>query len=174
MAVLKVGGIDTVTLALVNVLTITSVIFTCVCVQFLLFLFCSALMLFQFLRRSSNECLLIQVENTWFSARLWRRLSMTSLMHIVAEISVNFSFKPASCMSSELQMCVPSPPVKICSPYQPHAVSATITSGLHLETTEILRSLKHYPWAQSHRHHIINHLEEGSTVFLERMRKCHG
>ena len=42
MAVLKVGGIDTVTLALVNVLTITSVIFACVCVQFLLlFLFCS-------------------------------------------------------------------------------------------------------------------------------------
>lgn len=137
------------------------------------FILLTALMLFQFLRRSSNECLLIQVENTLFSARLWRHLSMTCLMHIVAEISVNF-FKPASCMSSEFQMCAPSPPVKIYSPYQPLAVLTTIASDLHLERTEILRSLKHYPWAQSHRHHIIDHLEEGSTVFLERMRKCHG
>ena len=37
---------------------------------------------------------------------------------------------------------------------------ATITSGLHLEWSEVLRSLRHYLHAQSQGCHIINHLEE--------------
>ena len=36
----------------------------------------------------------------------------------------------------------------------------TITSGLRLETSVVLRSLRHYLPAQSHGHHTIDHLEE--------------
>ena len=40
------------------------------------------------------------------------------------------------------------------------AVKATLTNGLLLEGSEVLRSLRHYLRAQSQGHHTINHLEE--------------
>ena len=39
---------------------------------------------------------------------------------------------------------------------------ATITSGLLLRRSEVLRSLRHYLWAQSQGHHTTDHLEERS------------
>ena len=38
--------------------------------------------------------------------------------------------------------------------------TATLTSGLLLDRYEMLRSLRHYLWAQSQGHHTIKHLEE--------------
>ena len=40
------------------------------------------------------------------------------------------------------------------------AGKATLTSGLFLGRSEVLRSLRHYLWAQSQGHHTIDHLEE--------------
>ena len=40
------------------------------------------------------------------------------------------------------------------------ASKATLTSGLPLGRSEVLRSLRHYLWAQSQGHHTIDHLEE--------------
>ena len=37
---------------------------------------------------------------------------------------------------------------------------ATVTGGLHLRKSEVLRSLRHYLQAQSQGHHTIDHLEE--------------
>ena len=41
------------------------------------------------------------------------------------------------------------------------ADKATLTSGLLLGRSEVLRSLRHYLWAQSQGHHTIDLLEEG-------------
>ena len=56
----------------------------------------------------------------------------------------------------------------------------TLTSGLLLGTSEVLRSLRHYLRAQSQGHYTVDRLEEGgvkrgsgSTVFLERIREGH-
>ena len=40
------------------------------------------------------------------------------------------------------------------------AGKATLTSGLHLGRSEVLRSLRHYLWAQSQGHHTIDRLDE--------------
>ena len=40
------------------------------------------------------------------------------------------------------------------------AGNATLTSGLLLERSDVMRSLKHYLWAQSQGHHSIDRLEE--------------
>ena len=54
----------------------------------------------------------------------------------------------------------------------------TLTSGLLLTRSEMLRSLRHYLRAQSQGHHTIDRLEERGvdmqTFFLERTRKGHG
>ena len=58
------------------------------------------------------------------------------------------------------------------------AGKATITGGLRLGRSEVLRSLRHYLRAQSQGHHTIDRLEERgvlkrkrSTTFLERTEK---
>ena len=58
------------------------------------------------------------------------------------------------------------------------ACNAAITSGLHLERPEVLRSLRHYLRAQSQGHQASANLEETghrkgkrSVVFLQRTRK---
>ena len=40
------------------------------------------------------------------------------------------------------------------------AGKATLTSGLLLERSEVLRSVRHYLWTQSQRHHTIDRLKE--------------
>ena len=54
--------------------------------------------------------------------------------------------------------------------------SGTITSGLRLGRSEVLRSLWHYLWTQSQEHHSIDRLEERgdrSTIILDRTRESH-
>ena len=60
------------------------------------------------------------------------------------------------------------------------AVKAALTSGLLLERSEVLRSLRHYLRAQSQGHHDIDRLEgerpgkrKRQTIFLERTREGH-
>ena len=43
------------------------------------------------------------------------------------------------------------------------ADKATLTSGLLLGRSEVLRSLRHYLWAQSQGHHTIDRLEESDV-----------
>ena len=43
------------------------------------------------------------------------------------------------------------------------AGKAHLTSGLLLRKSEVLRSLRHYLWAQSQGHHTIDRLEERSV-----------
>ena len=57
------------------------------------------------------------------------------------------------------------------------AVKATITSGLRLARSEVMRSFRHYQRAQSQRYHIFDPLRRRKrkhpTIFLERRGKGH-
>ena len=66
----------------------------------------------------------------------------------------------SGCLSMCLSVCLPG--YMSVRGYASHAVGFNLSGGLHLGRSEMLRSLKHYLWAQSQGHYTIDHLEENT------------